>query len=136
MTVYFIDRRTFGRDAAFAARVLADERVRAVKGKVAAVAEEPGSGDVLLTVEDTATGIKAEQRFELAVLATGMRPSLAGKRLPVDMPKDAAGFLADDAARGLFVAGCAGEPMSVMRCAESATAAAMRAIAFVRGGRA
>lgn len=134
-SVYFIDQRTFGRDAAFAAHVLADDRIRAVRGKVAAVAEDPGSGDVLVTVEDTATGIKAEQRFDLAVLATGMRSSLAGMRLPVDMPKDDAGFLTDDAARGLFVAGCAREPLSVMRSTESATAAAMRAVAFVRGGR-
>lgn len=133
VTIYYIDLRTPGRYDGFAKRILADERVSAVKGKVAAVVEDAGSGDVIVTVEDAVTGIKAENRFEMVVLATGMQPSLAGERLPVDVPVDEMGFVVGGEERGVFAAGCAQTPLDVMKSAQSATGAAMKAIALVRG---
>jgi len=133
VTIYYIDLRAPGRYDTFAKRILSDERVNAVKGKVAAVTEAAGSGDVILTVENALDGIKSDNRFEMAVLATGMQPSLAGERLPVDLPADEMGFLLDDEERGIFVAGCAKTPLDVMKSAQSATGAAMKAVALVRG---
>jgi quinone-modifying oxidoreductase, subunit QmoA len=133
VTIYYIDLRTPGRYDNFAKKVLADERVTAVKGKVAAVAEDVGSGDVILSVEDAVTGIKSDNRFELVVLATGMQPSNAGERLPVDVPVDEMGFIVGGEEKGIFAAGCAASPLDVMKSAQSATGAAMKAIALVRG---
>jgi quinone-modifying oxidoreductase subunit QmoA len=133
VTIYYIDLRTPGRYDNFAKRILADDRITAVKGKVAAVAEDAGTGDVILTVEDAVSGIKSDNRFELVVLATGMQPSVAGERLPVDVPVDEMGFIVGGEEKGIFAAGCAATPLDVMKSAQSATGAAMKAIALVRG---
>ncbi|NMC47903.1 MAG: heterodisulfide reductase subunit A, partial [Desulfovibrio sp.] len=133
VVIYYIDLRTPGRYDNFAKKILADDRLTTVKGKVAAVAEDAGSGDVLLTVEDAVTGIKSENRFEMAVLATGMQPSLAGQKLPVDVALDEMGFIVGGEEKGIFAAGCAKTPLDVMKSAQSATGAAMKAIQTVRG---
>lgn len=133
ITIYYIDLRTPGRYENFAKRILADPRISTVKGKVAAVAEDAATGDVLLTVEDAVSGIKSENRFEMAVLATGMQPSLAGQKLPVDVAVDEMGFLVGGEDKGIFAAGCAKSPLDVMKSAQSATGAAMKAIQTVRG---
>ena len=78
VTIYYIDLRTPGRYDKFAKRILSDDRINAVKGKVAEVVEESGSGNVLVTVEDAESGIKSQNEHDLVVLATGMQPSLAG----------------------------------------------------------
>ncbi|THB68937.1 MAG: CoB--CoM heterodisulfide reductase iron-sulfur subunit A family protein [Desulfovibrio sp.] len=132
ITIFYIDLRTPERYQKFAAKILADEKITAVKGKVAAVAED-GSGDVLITVENAVSGIKTEQRFDLVVLATGMQPSLAGEKLPIDVEVDADGFIVGGADQGIFAAGCAKKPLDVMKSAQSATGAAMKAIQTVRG---
>jgi len=133
ITIYYIDLRTPGRYDNFAKRILADERIMTVKGKVAAVAEDAGTGDVICTVEDAVSGIKSDNRHELVVLATGMQPSISGERLPVDVPVDEMGFIVGGEDKGIFAAGCAASPLDVMKSAQSATGAAMKAIALVRG---
>jgi quinone-modifying oxidoreductase, subunit QmoA len=133
IVVYYIDLRTPGRYENFAKRILNDPKIRAVKGKVAAVAEDAGSGDVILTVEDAVTGIKSDDKFEMVVLATGMQPSIAGQTLPVDVAVDEMGFIVGGEEKGIFAAGCAKSPLDVMKSAQSATGAAMKAIQTVRG---
>lgn len=133
IVVYYIDLRTPGRYENFAKRILNDPNIRAVKGKVAAVAEDAGSGDVILTVENAVTGIKSDDKFEMVVLATGMQPSIAGQTLPVDVAVDEMGFIVGGEEKGIFAAGCAKSPLDVMKSAQSATGAAMKAIQTVRG---
>jgi quinone-modifying oxidoreductase subunit QmoA len=133
ITVYYIDLRTPGRYDSFARKVLADPKVHAVKGKVAAVAQDKAGDDVWVTVEDAVTGAKSVERFDLVVLATGMQPSLAQETLPVNVVVDEEGFVVGGEEKGIFVAGCAKQPLDVMKSAQSATAAAMKAIQTVRG---
>jgi quinone-modifying oxidoreductase subunit QmoA len=133
VVIYYIDLRTPGRYDNFAKKILADEKLTTVKGKVAAIAEDAGSGDVVLTVEDAVAGIKSDNRFEMVVLATGMQPSLAGQKLPVDVALDEMGFIVGGEEKGIFAAGCAKTPLDVMKSAQSATGAAMKAIQTVRG---
>jgi quinone-modifying oxidoreductase subunit QmoA len=129
--IYYIDLRTPGRYDDFARKILADRNVHPVKGKVAKV-EEVGS-DVWVTVEDAVTGSKSVERFDMVVLATGMQPSLAGMSLPFDVTINEDGFVIDGEDKGIFAAGCAGQPLDVMKSAQSGTAAAMKAIQTVRG---
>ncbi|NCC24396.1 MAG: CoB--CoM heterodisulfide reductase iron-sulfur subunit A family protein [Deltaproteobacteria bacterium] len=129
--IYYIDLRTPGRYDDFAKKILSDPGVRAVKGKVAKV-EEVGS-DVWITVEDAISGSKSVERFDMVVLATGMQPSLAGETLPMDIELDAEGFVVGGDEQGIFAAGCAKQPLDVMKSAQSGTAAAMKAIQTVRG---
>ena len=91
------------------------------------------SDDVWLTVEDAVTGTKSVERFDLVVLATGMQPSLAENSLPFDVPVDAEGFIIGGEERGIFAAGCAKQPLDVMKSAQSGTGAAMKAVQTVRG---
>jgi quinone-modifying oxidoreductase subunit QmoA len=133
VTIYYIDLRTPGRYENFARKILDDEKIHAVKGKVAAVAQDKTGDDVWVTVEDAVSGSKSVERFDLVVLAVGMQPSLAGSSLPLDIPMDAEGFILGGEEKGIFAAGCAKQPLDVTKSAQSATGAAMQAIQTVRG---
>jgi len=133
VTIFYIDLRTPGRYENFAQKVLADEKVRTIKGKVAKVEEDIATGGVWVTAEDAISGNKLTELYDLVVLATGMQPSLAGEALPIDVEMDAEGFVFESKDKGIFVAGCAAEPLDVMKSAQSGTAAAMKAIQTVRG---
>ena len=62
-----------------------------------------------------------------------MQPSLAGGDNPFGVTLDADGFIVDGEDKGIFAAGCAKQPLDVMRSAQSGTSAAMKAIQTVRG---
>ena len=100
VTIYYIDLRTPGRYENFARKILSDENVHAVKGKVAAVTRDKAGDDVWVIVEDAVSGAKSVERFDLVVLATGMRPSLADSPLPLDISMDAEGFIQDGGGKG------------------------------------
>ncbi len=133
VVIYYIDLRTPGRYDNFAKRILAHPQIRAVKGKVAEIKQDASTGGVVLTVEDVMSGIKSQNKFDMVVLATGMQPSLAGETLPVDVEVDAEGFIIGGEDKGIFAAGCAKQPLDVMKSAQSATGAALKAIQTVRG---
>jgi quinone-modifying oxidoreductase subunit QmoA len=133
VSIYYIDLRTPGRYEKFAQQVLDDPKVTAIKGKVAEVEEDVRAKGIWVTAEDAITGNKNQDCFDMVVLATGMQPSLAGQVLPMDVRMDEEGFITGDDGKGIFAAGCAKEPLDVMRSAQSATGAAMKAIQTVRG---
>lgn len=129
VTVYYIDLRTPGRYAKFKAATEADPKLSLVKGKVAAIVED-AQGNPIVTVENALTGIKTDEKFDMVVLATGMEPSCAGLPAAVGAT-DGDGFVIDG--DGIIAAGCAKQPLDVMKTAQSGTAAAMRAIQTVVG---
>ena len=133
VTIFYIDLRTPGRYDNFAQDVLNDPMVKTVKGKVAEVEEDIRNGSVWVTAENTISGNKEQDCFDMVVLATGMQPSLAGQPLPLNAEMDEEGFVLSAETNGIFAAGCAAEPLDVMKSAESATSAAMKAIQTVRG---
>lgn len=132
-TIFYIDLRTPERYDKFATRVLEDDKINKVKGKVAEIEEDAATGDVIVTVEDAVAGRKYRERYDMVVLATGMQPSLAGESLPLGVPVDEEGFIIGGEEQGIFVAGCAKKPLDVMKSAQSATGAALKAIQTVRG---
>lgn len=132
IVIYYIDLRTPGRYEKFLEKIRADEKVLMVKGKVAKVEEDGATGDVLITAEDIVQGVKKEERYDMVVLATGMQPSIVGQELPMDLKLDEEGFcIAQE--DGLSAAGCAKMPLDVMRSAQTATGAALKAIQTVVG---
>ncbi|MFW6143063.1 MAG: CoB--CoM heterodisulfide reductase iron-sulfur subunit A family protein [Desulfovermiculus sp.] len=133
VTIFYIDLRTPGRYENFAQEVMNDPLVKTVKGKVAEIEEDIKDGSVWVTAEDALSGNKMQERFDLVVLATGMQPSLAGQPLPLSTEMDEEGFVISAENNGIFAAGCAAEPLDVMKSAQSATSAAMKAIQTVRG---
>jgi quinone-modifying oxidoreductase, subunit QmoA len=128
-TVYYIDLRTPGRYEKFYNKVKADANVSFVKGKVAKIEEDPSTGDVILTVEDTLSGKKIEGRHEMVVLATGMEPSTASVKVPGNAKYDENNFVISDE---ILSTGCVKKPTDVMSSGQTATGTALKAIQMVR----
>ena len=127
ITIFYIDIRTPGKLEEFSARVQQDAGLRLIKGKVARVEENPATGDLLVTAEDTLASRKSTEHFELVVLATGIVPQTEG--LPVALERDEFGFLnAPKGSGGLYAAGCACRPGEVSSTVQDATGAALKAL--------
>jgi quinone-modifying oxidoreductase subunit QmoA len=129
VTIYYIDRRTPGRNEAMLARAEA-AGVEFVKGKVGKVTRGV-SGALLLHVEDVAAGRRTEAEADLVVLATGMVPKANGE-LPLPVLRDGDGFALDDRAARVFAAGVARRPEDVAASVRDATGAAAKAIGAAR----
>jgi quinone-modifying oxidoreductase subunit QmoA len=123
--IYYIDRRTPGRNEAMLTRVAAEEGVELVKGKVGQVEVGPNGG-LALRVEDVEAGRLTEASADLVVLATGMVPNLDGD-LPWKLDKDEDGFAIDNLPEGILVAGVARRPQDVVASVRDATGAAAKA---------
>jgi quinone-modifying oxidoreductase subunit QmoA len=134
-TMFYIDIRTIGRLEDFYYDLLGDEAISFVKGKVAEVTEESGTGNLTVKVEDTMAGERPESTFDMVVLATGIVPETDGFPLPMGMATDEYGFLDGRTdTEGVFAAGCAKAPVDVSRTTKDGTAAALKAIQCLRRG--
>ena len=127
-TIYYIDIRAIDRFEDFYRAVREDPQVRFVKSKVARIAEDESSRDLVLHGVDTEGYHRYAARHDLVVLAVGMQPESAGVRLPAEVVRDSSGFLEAGPRGGFVAAGCASGPVDVNRAVQGATAAALRAI--------
>jgi len=135
VTIFYIDIRTIGSQEKFYQEMLDDANVSFVKGKVAAIAEESGTGNLLLDVEDTLSGENLHEQFDMVVLATGMVPNTADVELPLGLTYDPYGFVdGSTEVEGVYAAGCATRPCDVSRVTKEATAAALKAIQCLNRG--
>ena len=131
-TVYYIDIRAIDRFEDFYQKVMKDPTVRFVKSKVASIAEDAKTGDVVLHGVDTEGYHRYASTHDLAVLAIGMTPSVPAGNIPAEVIADSSGFIeASAAGSGIFGAGCATNALDVNRAVQSSTAAALRAIQVV-----
>ena len=129
VTVYYIDRRTPGRNESMLPRAEA-AGVKFVKGKVGTVKQGPG-GALVLHVEDVDAGRIVDAEADLVVLATGMVPGGNGA-LPLPVARDVDGFALDDRASRVFAAGVARRPEDVAASVRDATGAAAKAVGAAR----
>jgi quinone-modifying oxidoreductase subunit QmoA len=129
VTIYYIDRRTPGRNESMLAKAEA-AGVRFVKGKVATVGQGAG-GALVLHVEDVDAGRIVDAEADLVVLATGMMPAGNGE-VPLPVVRDGDGFACDDRAARLFAAGVARRPEDVASSVRDATGAAAKALCAAR----
>jgi quinone-modifying oxidoreductase subunit QmoA len=129
VTLYYIDIRAVGRQEKFYYDLLEEENVSFIKGKVAEIAEEPHSKDLILSLEDTLSREKLQKKADMVVLATGMVPNTATAKIPFELKYDEYGFV-DGATNvdGVYAAGCAKHPCDVSRTTKDSTAAALKAI--------
>jgi quinone-modifying oxidoreductase subunit QmoA len=130
ITIFYIDIRTPGRLEEFSNGVRQDPNLQLIRGKVARVEENPATGDLQVTAEDTMAGVKTTHLFELVVLATGIVPETEG--LPAALERDEFGFIAGpNGASGFYAAGCARRPEEVSATVQDATGAALKALQCV-----
>jgi len=128
--IFYIDVRAPGqRYEKFYKKIKEDENVFMIKGKVAEVSEDPGTGNITVVAENAVTGEKIKQTVEMVVLATGMQPTTATIKLPADLKYNADGFIVNDFEKGgMFAAGCANKPADVVSSNQNATGMALKAI--------
>ena len=133
--IYYIDIRAHDKLEAFYNRLRRDPQVNFVKSKPAQVVIGD-DGRPVLCGERTVDREIYKEPYDLVVLATGMEPSVVGGFRPEDGAViDDYGFVVPelDEAAGIFSAGVASGPLDVSMSAQSATAAALKAIQAVRG---
>jgi quinone-modifying oxidoreductase, subunit QmoA len=131
-TIYYIDIRAIDRFEDFYQKVRKDPGVQFIKSKVARIAQDGKTGDVVLHGVDTEGYHRYANNHDLAVLAIGMQPSVAAADIPAEVIADSSGFIESAAAdSGVFGAGCATNALDVNRAVQNATAATLRAIQVV-----
>jgi quinone-modifying oxidoreductase subunit QmoA len=134
-TIFYIDIRAVGRLEKFYYDLLEDSNISFVKGKVAEISEDPETKDLILDVEDTLSGDRLNQNFDMVVLATGIVPSTEEAKLPIELRYDEYGFIdGTTSIDGVFAAGCAKRPCDVSRTTKDSTAAALKAIQCLNRG--
>ncbi len=125
--IFYIDLRTPGRYEKFLNRAQADENIKFTKGKVAAVSEDPSTGDVTVELEDVLAGTKRKATVDMLVLATGMEPEMKGSTGAASINQD--GFaLADLQKPGIYSTGVAKSPVDVMTSIQDAAGTALKAM--------
>jgi quinone-modifying oxidoreductase subunit QmoA len=135
VTIFYIDIRTLGRLERFYYDLAEEERITFVKGKVAGITEDAGSGDLILEVEDTIAGEKPDLQFDMVVLATGIVPNALDAPIPFEVTADEYGFLDGSTnVEGIYAAGCAQHPCDVSTTTKESTAAALKAIQCLNRG--
>ena len=125
VTVFYIDMRTPGKYEKFREQVMADDKVRFIKGKVAAITPE-ADGSVTVVAENAVTGEKVQEKVDMAILATGMAPAIQAEGAALGLQMDRNGFILSG--EGMIGAGCAKKAADVVTSNQSATAAALKAI--------
>jgi len=130
-TIYYIDIRAIDRIDDFYQKVQADPNVTFVKSKVANIMENQANGNLVLHGVNTEGYHRYANEHDLVVLATGMESTVPAGVFPEGTAIDEHNFLDNSSASGIFGAGCSAEALDVNRAAQSATAAALRAIQVV-----
>jgi len=125
VTVFYIDMRTPGKYEKFREKLMADENVHFIKGKVADIIPEE-DGSVTVVAENAVTGQKVQEKVDMAILATGMAPAIQAEGASLGLQMDNYGFVLSD--EGMIAAGCAKKAADVVTSNQSATAAALKAI--------
>ena len=133
VTIYYIDRRTPGRNEDMLTQVTDLEGVTLVKGKVGKI-DQGGTKDLVLKVEDVESGNLLEAKADLVVLATGMVSVLGDEPSPFAIQTDDDGFGLDDKNAKLFVTGVAKRPEDVAASVRDATGTAAKACVAATGG--
>jgi len=127
--LFYIDIRAPGRLEDFFVATKEDKKLTLVKGKVANITEDAGTGNLTVEAEDTLTGRKVAQAVDLVVLATGMIPNGIGDtQVEGGVALDAHGFVAMDQPQGYLAAGVAKRPVDVATCNRDATGVALKAL--------
>jgi quinone-modifying oxidoreductase subunit QmoA len=124
--IFYIDRRTPGRNEDVLLKATELDGVELLKGKVGKI--EQANGSLKLHVEDVEHERLIEAEADLVVLATGMQPNAAADDMALLSRKDDDGFVLDDLEAGITVAGVARRPEDVAASVRDATGAAARAL--------
>jgi heterodisulfide reductase subunit A len=143
--VFYIDIRALGKGFEDLFRRSKGMGVRYIRGLPGDIKQDAASGNLILTVENTATNKLDTHRAEMVVLAVGLEPTsdmkVIQEMLALQTTSD--GFYleahpklqpVDSATRGIFFAGCAEGPKDIKDSVTQASAAVARAMRLMNPG--
>jgi heterodisulfide reductase subunit A len=144
-TVFYMDIRAFGKGFEDLYMKSKAEGVQYVRGLPGEVEEDPATGNLIVTVENTTTGKIERHEVEMLVLSVGLLPRKDSGvvRQLLTLSRTSDGFLmeshpklkpVDAPTRGVFLAGCAESPKDVKDSVTQASAAAARANIILAAG--
>jgi heterodisulfide reductase subunit A len=137
IVVFYLDLRAFGKGFEELLMSTKGNGVRYIRGLPGEVNEDPASGNLLVTVENTTANRLENHEFDMLVLAVGATPAIDTEtiRQLVSLSKSPSGFLkeahaklrpVDTPTKGIFIAGAAESPKDVRECVTQASAASSR----------
>jgi heterodisulfide reductase subunit A len=138
VTVFYIDLRAYGKGFEELLMRTRGRGVNYVRGLPGEVIENPGNGNLLVTVENTIERRLEKHEFEMLVLAVGATPAFDTEtiRQMVGISTSPSGFLkeahaklrpVDTPTKGVFVAGAVESPKDVRESVTQASAASSHA---------
>jgi heterodisulfide reductase subunit A len=144
--VFYMDIRAFGKGFEDLYMRSKEEGVKYIRGIPGEVVENPDSGNLVLTVENTTTGKLEKHELEMLVLSQGVIPrkdnDVIKKLLTLSSTSD--GFImeshpklkpVDAPTKGIYIAGCVESPKDVKDSVTQAGAAAARASILLNAGK-
>ena len=137
-TVFYMDLRAFGKGFEELLMRSKGSGVRYIRGLPGEVFEDPETGNLTLTVENTTANRLEDYEFDMLVLAVGGVPASSTEKIRqmISLSKSPSGFLkeahskllpVDTPTKGVFIAGSAESPKDVRESVTQASAAASRA---------
>jgi heterodisulfide reductase subunit A len=144
VTIGYTDLRAPGKAHEEYYRLVSTRGVRYVRTRFGELIEEPDKS-LRVRFEDTVTGTKAEELFDLVVLSVGLEGSDGTTQIArvAGLQQDAAGFLkeyhpklrpVDSQRAGIFLAGTAQGPKNIPDTIAQAKAAAARVMSMLSSG--
>jgi heterodisulfide reductase subunit A2 len=138
LTVFYMDLRAVGKGFEELLMRSKSNGVRYIRGLPGEVREDPASGNLWVTVENTVANRLDVHEFDMLVLAVGAKPATDTEsvRQLVSLSRAASGFLkeahpklrpVDTPTKGVYIAGAAESPKDVRESVTQASAAASRA---------
>lgn len=138
VSVFYMDIRAFGKGFEDLYRRSKEAGVKYIRGFPGEVVEDPATGNLWLTVENTTSGQLEEHELDMVVLSIGFIPPEEQARIKhlLTLSQTDEGFLleshpklkpVDTPTRGVYLAGCAEGPKDIKDSVTQASAAAARA---------
>lgn len=143
--IFYMDMRCWDKLNEEYYRRTREKGVIFVRGMPGDVREDPATGTIILTYENTLEGTVQEVQVDLLVLSAGMIPSKGTNEIAavLGLDKSPGGFLKETHQclspqetknPGVFIAGCAAGPKNIPYSVSSALGAAANAAAIVTAG--
>lgn len=144
--VFYMDMRAFGKGFEDLYMRSRGEGVKYIRGIPGEVVENPGTRDLVLTVENTTTGKLETHELEMLVLSQGVIPQQGNEQIKklLTLSSTSDGFImeshpklkpVDAPTKGIYIAGCIESPKDVKDSVTQAGAAAARASILLNAGK-
>jgi len=144
VTIAYTDLRAPGKAHEEYYRLVQQRGVHYLRGRTGEVQQE-ADGSLTVRLEDSATGAKVENTYDLVVLSAGLEASAGTTQIArvASLQQDRAGFIkefhpklrpVDTQRAGIFVCGTAQGPKSIPDTIAQAKAAAARVLALLAAG--